>query len=113
MKLDPKAEKWIDSLAGEPGDFDWDEHNRTKNRKHKVEAGDIEAMFENAVIFVGRIVEPKHHEPRWLLLGTSARGRRLALIFTRTGERLRPISCRSMRDNERQVFREALGIEED
>ena len=38
----------------------------------------------------------------------SERGRKLALIFTRRGERLRPVSCRPMRRNERKVYEEAI-----
>ena len=33
--------------------------------------------------------------------------RLLALIFTRRGEQLRPISCRPMRRNERTLYEEA------
>ena len=50
---------------------------------------------------------PAHDEDRWLLLGQEPHGCRLALIFTRRGERLRPISCRPMRANERKVYETA------
>jgi hypothetical protein len=41
------------------------------------------------------------------MTGEDAAGRRLALIFTRRGDRLRPISCRAMRPKERALYEEA------
>ncbi len=104
---DPDAAAWLDALEGNLEDFDWDAGNQTKNRKHGVEDEDIEALLGHPVLLAGRIIQPRHDEPRWLLLGRDQRGRRLALIFTRRGDRLRPISCRPMRRTERQVYEEA------
>ena len=105
---DTEAAAWLDALPGILEDFDWDAGNRTKSRKHGVEAAEIEALLGQAVVLAGRIVEPEHDEPRWLLLGRDRKGRRLALVFTRRGDRLRPISCRPMRRAERQVYEEAI-----
>ena len=107
LEDDPDAAAWVEGL-GDPDDFDWDAGNRTKNRKHGVEAEEIESILAAPLVFAGRIVEPAHDEPRWLALGRTAEGRLVALVFTRRGERLRPISCRSMRKDEREVYREAL-----
>ena len=112
MKLAPdlEAASWLDALAGEQEDFDWDAGNQAKNRKHRVEPEDIEAMFcrPRFIVFGGRIVEPAHDEPRWLVLGQDDKQRRLALVLTRRGDRLRPISCRPMRRKERAVYEEAI-----
>jgi uncharacterized DUF497 family protein len=110
MKLvdDPEAATWSAQLGGGSEDFDWDAGNRTKNRKHHVEPADVEAMFLHTLLFVDRIVEPMHNEDRWLALGRDTSGRRLALVFTRRGPRLRPVSCRSMRVNERKLYEEAI-----
>jgi uncharacterized DUF497 family protein len=89
---DPEAARWLEDLAGGPEDFEWDPGNRDKNRKHGVEAGDIESILAGPILFAGRIVEPAHPEPRWLVLGQDRGGRRLALIFTRRGNRLRPVA---------------------
>jgi len=105
---DDAAAVWLDALEASPESFDWDAGNRTKNRKHGVEAENIEALLNHLVLLAGRIIEPFHDEPRWLLLGRDDRGRRLALIFTRRGDRLRPISSRPMRRAERQVYEEAI-----
>ncbi len=105
---DAEAAAWLDALEGTGEDFDWDADNRTKNRKHGVEAEDVEALLGQPVLLAGRIVQPEHEEPRWFLLGRDAKGRRLALVFTRRRGRLRPISCRPMRQTEREVYEKAI-----
>ena len=105
---DPDAAFRLDALEGEPGDFEWDQGNRTKLKKHNVEQEDVASMLRSPIMFAARIIEPAHDEPRWLVLGKSARGRKLALILTRRDERLRPISYRAMRGNERKVYEEAI-----
>lgn len=109
---DPKTAAWLGALAGGTEDFEWDEGNRTKNRKHGIEAGEIEQLFRHEYVLEGRVVEPPHEEPRWLALGRDDRGRRLALVFTRRGDRLRPISCRPMRRKERRRYEEAISGQE-
>ena len=42
---DPEAAAWLDALEGNSEDFDWDAGNRTKSRKHGVEAGEVEALL--------------------------------------------------------------------
>ena len=111
---DPEAGRWLEELEGCREDFDWDDGNMEKNRKHGVEAKDIEAMFGRTMVLGGRIVEPASNEPRWIVLGEDDARRKLALIFTRRGQRVRAISCRSMRRNERRFYEDAIGsIEED
>lgn len=115
MKLagDVEAARWLSGLAGASEDFEWDAGNRTKNRKHGVEAEEVEQLFRHAYLFGGRIVEPAHEEPRWLVLGRSDAGRLLALVLTRRGDRLRGISCRPMRRKEKQHYEQAVGSEDD
>lgn len=109
MKLvaDPATERWLVGLTGADHEFDWDTGNLTKNRKHGVEPADIQALIGSDFYFAGCIVEPVHAEQRWLALGEDATGRRLSLVFTRRGERPRPISCRAMRPKERALYEEA------
>ena len=102
---DPEAEAWLEALSAEA--FEWDSGNRSKTAKHRVEPSEVESLLQRTVFLAGRIVEPVHHEPRWLLLGETNAGHRLALIFTRRGTKLRPISCRLMRRNERRLYDEA------
>ena len=109
MKISPdrSLDEWLGGITGAAEQFDWDAGNLGKNRKHGVEPSEAESLFQRTVFLAGRIVEPAHDEPRWLLLGETDAGRRLALIFTRRGNQLRPISCRSMRRNERRLHDEA------
>ena len=106
MKLSPDSslDEWLGGLTGAAEQFDWDAGNRNKGDKHGVEPSDVESLFHRTVFLAGRIVEPAHDEPRWLLLGETDARRRLALIFTRRANRLRPISCRPMRRNERRLY---------
>lgn len=107
MKLaaDPGTAAWLATLPI----VEWDAGNVTKSEtKHRITALDVEAMLVGPTLFAGRILEPAHEEPRWLVLG---RGRNtvLALVFTRRGNLLRPISCRRARTNERRLYVEAVG----
>jgi len=99
-------------LTGADHEFDWDIGNLTKNRKHGVEPRHVQTLIGGDFYFAGRIVEPVHSEPRWLALGEDATGRRLWLIFTRRGDRRRPISCRAMRRKEKALYEEACRQED-
>ncbi|HEY2931853.1 MAG TPA: BrnT family toxin [Acidobacteriota bacterium] len=110
---DSEAAAWLECLTGEPDDFEWDEGNRTKHRKHGVATRDVEAMLHQPLLFAGRIIEPVYEEIRWLALGQDNTGRRLTLIFTRRGDRVRSISCRPMRRKERKLYEEAIAEREE
>jgi uncharacterized protein len=104
---DPAAERWLLAMTGASEEFEWDSGNLAKHRKHDVEPRDIRALIAGDLYFAGRIVEPAHAEARWLVFGENESGRPLALVFTRRGDRLRPISCRPMRRKERALYEEA------
>ena len=61
----------------------------------------VEEMLSHTFHFAGRIVRPG--EPRWLLLG-HAREKCWALIATRRGPLLRPISFRRQRPKEEKWY---------
>ncbi|MBI3785010.1 MAG: BrnT family toxin [Deltaproteobacteria bacterium] len=108
MKLvtDGETAAW---LAERPS-FQWDAGNSTKSEvKHGHSVEEVESMMKGNTLLAGRIIEPDRGEPRWLLLGTSASGAPLALVFARRGDLLRPISCRAMRKNERRLYGKAIG----
>lgn len=77
--------------------------------KHGHSAQEIESMMDGITLLAGRIIEPDCGEPRWLLLGISAAGAPLALVFARRGDSLRPISGRAMRRSERRTYGKAVG----
>jgi uncharacterized protein len=106
MKLaaDPETAEWLEALAGSEA-LEWDRGNRTKSElKHGFSVDDVESIFARPVLFVGRIVEPASSEERYLLLGVTEDGRYAALVFTRRGDKLRPISCRAMRQMEKEKY---------
>lgn len=106
---DDEASLWLRDFVPDLGSFDWDAGNRTKNAKHGVQSEEIESILcQEKFVFAGRISEPAHDEWRGLILGQSDAGRRLALIFTRRGDRLRPISCRQMRPGERRLYEASI-----
>jgi hypothetical protein len=91
--------------------FEWDPRKAEANRaKHRV-------TFEEAITAfgdpLGRLeTDPRHsvNEERLVLLGRSAAGRLLAVMFTdRGGSRLRVISARLATRRERISYEEASG----
>ncbi len=88
--------------------FDWDAGNAGKNReRHQVSAGECEQFFfERPILIAG---DPEHFrdEPRYAALGQTAGGRRLAIVFTIRGARIRVISARTMSRRERRVYERA------
>jgi len=106
---DRKTLRWLESFVPDSESFDWDDGNIDKNQKHGVKDREIEGVFsEFEYIFAGKIVEPAHDEWRGLILAVGEGGRYLALIFTQRGEKLRPISCRSMRKEEKKIYEKAI-----
>ena len=90
--------------------IDWDQYNIPKLAKHEVVQEEINALFENDFYFVGRILEPdgvSFDEKRYLILGVISDGRDFAVVCTRREEKIRPISCRRMRENERKIYDKA------
>jgi uncharacterized protein len=83
--------------------FDWDSGNRGKCQKHGVSLAEIERLFERTAI-VGPDVSHSGGEHRFRAVGTTAKGRRVFLVFTwrtKDGKRLlRPISARYMHKKE-------------
>lgn len=106
---DDGAAQWLREFIPDPDSFDWDAGNRTKNMKHGVRREEVESIFySQKFVFAGEVVDPPHDEWRGLVLGRSDAGRPLALIFTRRGDKLRPISCRPMRTGERRLYETSI-----
>jgi uncharacterized DUF497 family protein len=87
--------------------FDWDEGNSNKNwEKHGVSQQECEQSFANQPLYV--VDDEKHSgaEPRLIAFGVSDTGRRLFLVFTMRGNRIRVISARPMSRTEREKFDE-------
>ena len=88
--------------------FDWDRGNIQKNReKHRVAFIECEEVFLHGPVI---LPDPGHSraELRYLALGRTDRGRRLAVIFTVRKNRIRVISARDMSRKERRIYAEEI-----
>lgn len=103
---DEEAGLWLEQLRFGAADLEWDDGNRYKSLKHDISQAEIEALLGRNFYFAGRILEPDYGEWRGLILGQTPSGRLLALIFTRRDDRIRPITCRPMRMEERKLYAE-------
>lgn len=86
--------------------FDWNERNLGKNwERHRVSDGECEQVFFNQPLVA--LPDEKHsdHEERIHVLGETDSGRRLFVVCTLRGKRLRVISARDMSQREREAYR--------
>ena len=87
--------------------FDWDVGNRGKNAAHGVSDEECEDVFLQLPLVVAADIKHSEQESRFWVLGHTAMGRRLFLIFTPRGSRIRIISARAMTKQERRIYDEA------
>jgi hypothetical protein len=88
--------------------FEWDEGNATKNwERHQVSRSECEEVLFLAPLVVTPDEKHSGGERRHLALGRTASGRRLFLVFTVRGDRIRVISARPMSRRERRVYEQA------
>lgn len=85
--------------------FDWDEGNRGKNwEKHGVSDSECEQVFFNQPLYVFTDAEHSEEEQRYYVLGRTDEGRRLFVVLTPRGDRIRVISAREMTKRERAFY---------
>lgn len=91
----------LDGFTG----FDWDGGNAEKNwRTHEVSPPECEEAFFAQPLVVIPDLRHSTIEPRYYLLGQTLAGRRLFVVFTRRGDRVRVISARDMNRRERRHY---------
>lgn len=85
-------------------EFEWDDGTRDKNLKHGVENWECEQIFFNEPLII--LDDPKHSiaEERFAAFGKTDEGRRLMVVFTMRGKKLRVISARDMNKKERLFY---------
>ncbi|OGX38974.1 MAG: hypothetical protein A3C53_03635 [Omnitrophica WOR_2 bacterium RIFCSPHIGHO2_02_FULL_68_15] len=82
--------------------FDWDRGNADKNwRRHRVAFYECEEVFFREPVMAPD-VEHSTAEARYFAFGRTVRGRRLTVVFTVRGQRIRVISARDMNRKERK-----------
>ena len=87
--------------------FTWDPAKAAANlSKHGVSFEDAASVFRNPMAKV--LPDPTHseHEVRSLIIGHSAGGRLLLVVFTETADRIRVISARDASARERREYEE-------
>jgi uncharacterized DUF497 family protein len=92
----------------EPVHFQWDAGNQEKNwQKHRVTHVECEEAFFDPHKRVLPLASAKAAEVRHLLIGGTATGRWLFVVFTLRGHAVRVISARDLNQKERRLYEEA------
>ena len=93
----------IDKSAFE---FEWDQGNIGKNKKHKVEDNEAEEVFldEGKVILKDKL--HSQGEERFIILGKTKKDRLLYLAFTKRVKKIRIISARDINKKESYLYEE-------
>lgn len=85
--------------------FDWDEGNSGKNwNRHRVSDGECEEVFFSHPLVAAADEKHSQTEERLYVLGRTESGRRLFVVCTIRGERIRVISARAMTRKERRHY---------
>ena len=88
-------------------EFEWDEGNRGKNRKHRVDDKESEEVFFDEHSRIFKDVLHSQHEERLRIIGKTQQGRLLFIVFTKRGDKVRIISARDTNRNEEKLYEEA------
>ncbi|MBL8027508.1 MAG: BrnT family toxin [Fibrobacteres bacterium] len=88
--------------------FYWDYGNLEKNwAKHNVRRSEIEETFFNKpLLLIDAVPKPPNNEKRYIIQGITNSERRLFIVFTVRGDKIRPISARDMSRKERKYYEE-------
>lgn len=85
--------------------FEWDNGNRDKNQlKHGVTCGECEEVFFNQPLIILDDAAHSQGEMRHAALGLTDAARKLFVVFTIRGGKIRVISARDMHRKERQFY---------
>jgi uncharacterized DUF497 family protein len=88
--------------------FDWDDGNRLKNEKHRVDSFETEQVFFNQPLIIVSDEVHSRFEVRFHALGITNEGRTLHVTFTlrQDDTHIRVISARDMSRKERRIYEE-------
>ena len=85
--------------------FDWDAGNSGKNfLRHGGTDAECEEVFFNEPLVVAPDERHSETERRYYVLGRTNQQRRLFVVLTARGSRIRVISARDMNRNERRLY---------
>ena len=85
--------------------FDWDIGNSRKNwQKHRVTTREAEQVFFNRPLRIAPDSKHSHTEQRYAALGRTNSNRRLFVVFTIRGKKIRVISARDHNKKDQEVY---------
>jgi uncharacterized DUF497 family protein len=88
--------------------FEWDEGNLYKNeKKHGLKWTTIEEVFFNEPLLIVEDFLHSKSECRCLALGKDDNGKKISVVFTVRGNKIRVISARVMSKKERIFYEQA------
>lgn len=102
---DSKIARWLTDEWDQT--LDLDQSNTLKLAKHSVSVEQVESVLDGSFVLGGQIIRPvgiDWSEERFVLYGQTEDGRKLTIVWTIRGTKMRPISCRSMRPNENKIY---------
>ena len=86
-------------------EFEWDPKKAASNlRKHGVSFEEAVSVFSDLLATVYEDPDHSKREKRFLMIGTSARGRLLHIAYADRGERIRIINARKLTRRERDLY---------
>ncbi len=89
--------------------FDWDKANLLKNwEKHTVSHLEAEQVFFNEPLIVFEDLKHSLEESRWYVLGRTDESRKLMIVITIRGDKIRVISARDMSREERKIYEKEI-----
>jgi len=85
-------------------EFEWDEGNIGKNKKHNVEDKEAEEVFldEDKVIY--KDILHSQIEDRFIILGKTRKNRSLYVVYTKRKNKIRIISARDINKKEVRIY---------
>ena len=87
-------------------EFEWNQGNIGKNKKHKVGDDEAEEVFLDEGKVVSRDNLHSQGEERFVILGRTKKDRLLYLAFTKRGKKIRIISARDINKREAYLYEE-------
>ena len=88
-------------------EFEWDPKKAIHNvRKHRVSFEEASSVFNDVLATVYEDPDHSANEKRYLMIGTSAKGRLLNVSFADRGRRIRIISARKLTRREKKLYEE-------
>ena len=93
---------YTQNVLGDLIGFDWDVRNVGHAAAHDVLPHEVEETVRGRHVIIP--AAPKIGEKRWKLLGKSASGRYLVVVFTIRRKRFRTVTAYTMNQMERRVY---------